>query len=340
MPSWRFIRFSHDMLKASGVAADDIAAITTYSARRLAPTIADLARFDSGARVKLGGWKDQRGEGADLGLEQRRLAMPDRYSDQALHVENVVKCEVVHSVREAVKRAGEAAPSLDWQQLSQFLPAHDQVQASIQEAFRKLPVGPTAALEEACTAAPGDACIPTGTAASSSSCTVVPPGVTARLSPCTFESGDAAIPSDLTARLALWGAFAAAGCPPPPLSGDPAVPTDSSGSRTGSGSSSDDSATDSGDDPVMLEWLLAKGPRGRLHLVHPAAEHGGGRFRSACGRSLLQPSYGTSLPDALDSGRPWSPRCFAKLPKSTQRRLLSETQTKSTGSATAVEVAQ
>jgi hypothetical protein len=236
--------------------------------------------------------------------------------------------------------AGDAAPSLDWQQLSQFLPSHDQVQASIQEAFRKLPVGPTATLEETCTVAPGVACIPTGVAASSSSCTAAPPGAAARLPPCTFKSGDAAIPSDLTARLALWGAFAAAGCPPSPVSGDPAVPTDSSGSRSGSGSSSDDSATDSDDEPVMLEWLLAKGPRGRLHLVHPAAEHGGGRFRSACGRSLLQPSYGTSLPDALDSGRPWSPRCFAKLPKSIQRRLRPETRVKSTSITPVVEVDQ
>ena len=229
---------------------------------------------------------------------------------------------------------------MDWQQLSTFLPSHDQVQASVQDAFRKLPVKAIAAPGEPCTAAPGDACISSGAAARSSSCTAasgdacIPSDAAARLPPYPVLSGDAAIPSDVTARVALWAIFAAAGCLPATLSGDLSVPTDSSGSRSGSGSSSDDSATDSGDDPILLEWLLAKGPRGRLHLVHPAAEHGGGRFRSACGRSLLQPSYGTSLPDALDSGRPWSPRCFARLPKSVQRRLLPVTSVMATSIAT------
>jgi hypothetical protein len=206
--------------------------------------------------------------------------MPDRYSDQALHVENIVKCEVVQAVRDAVKSAGEVAPSLDWQKLSPFLPSHAQVQASVQEAFRQLPVErATTAPEEPCSVASGDACTPSD--------------ATARLPPCPVLSGDAAIPSDNTARLALWSVFAAAGCAPSALSGGIVAPSDSAGSPSPSGSSGDESASDSGDDPVLLEWLLAKGPRGRLHLVHPAAEHGGGRFRAACGRSLLLPPYGT-----------------------------------------------
>ena len=54
-----------------------------------------------------------------------------------------------------------------------------------------------------------------------------------------------------------------------------------------------------------LEWSLAAGPKGRLHLGCCPDLH--------CGRILRSPETGTSLGLALECQRSWSPRCWRAL---------------------------
>ena len=55
-----------------------------------------------------------------------------------------------------------------------------------------------------------------------------------------------------------------------------------------------------------IEWQLASGPKGRLHLAS------GGHL--CCGRSLRLPESGLSLSNAYSANRQWSPRCWQQLP--------------------------
>ena len=60
---------------------------------------------------------------------------------------------------------------------------------------------------------------------------------------------------------------------------------------------------------AILEWQLASGSRGKLHLVNDdnQALH--------CGRVLRLPEPGTGLALAANAGREWSPRCWNALPE-------------------------
>eukprot|EP00973_Karenia_brevis_P072219 10033519-Karenia_brevis.AAC.1 len=58
------------------------------------------------------------------------------------------------------------------------------------------------------------------------------------------------------------------------------------------------------------------GPKGHLHDC--SGEVGGGRCLVRCGRKLFNPIMGAGIQDARDTCRPWSPRCFSRLPPSIQ----------------------
>ena len=83
MPIDRFLRFSAQMFKAAGVPDEEISRISTYSARRVLPSIADAAGFNPTERLKIGAWTDKKN--GNLSEEKVRIAMPDRYSDQGLN---------------------------------------------------------------------------------------------------------------------------------------------------------------------------------------------------------------------------------------------------------------
>ena len=54
--------------------------ITSYSARRCIPSLADLMGFSPGDRLKIGGWNSE-----EVRLAKRQATMPDHYSHQAAH---------------------------------------------------------------------------------------------------------------------------------------------------------------------------------------------------------------------------------------------------------------
>ena len=72
----------------------------------------------------------------------------------------------------------------------------------------------------------------------------------------------------------------------------------------------DEFPEDAEDEPYPLcltkvEWKMASGKTGHLHLCCGDSLE--------CGRNLHRPEVGTGLSHALDTGRAWSPRCWAKL---------------------------
>ena len=99
----------------------------------------------------------------------------------------------------------------------------------------------------------------------------------------------------------------------------PSVHDEVAASESGSASSapsSDSDASDGGDaedeayppELAKLEWQLSSGSKGCLHLVV--------KGQLVCGRVLRRPELGRGLSEATSAGRPWSPRCKAKLPVS------------------------
>ena len=79
-----------------------------------------------------------------------------------------------------------------------------------------------------------------------------------------------------------------------------------------SSSDTDSSSSSSCDriDDCAFMWLLAQGPKGRLHIARPDATG----CETMCKRVLANPSVGYGRSAALGTGAEWSPRCKALLP--------------------------
>ena len=92
----RFTALTTQMLQFLGVADEKL---TTYNARRLMPSLADLLDFPPADRAKIGGW---------MTAEQRStfqdLRMPNNYSHFSLDVEMCIRARAVFQVREALNR--------------------------------------------------------------------------------------------------------------------------------------------------------------------------------------------------------------------------------------------
>ena len=71
---------------------------------------------------------------------------------------------------------------------------------------------------------------------------------------------------------------------------------------------------------AVLEWELATGKAGHLHLVDCQ--------KLFCGRILRLPESGTGLALAARSNRKWSPRCWRALPETGKAWWLSSADTK------------
>ncbi|CAE8676985.1 unnamed protein product [Polarella glacialis] len=91
------------------LSAEQAAGISTYSGRRLSPTLADLGQFPDTKRLKLGGWLNE-----ELIAQQQQMAQPNRYADQKILAQLDVKMEVQEMVRSAARKLGKASLSMDW----------------------------------------------------------------------------------------------------------------------------------------------------------------------------------------------------------------------------------
>ena len=111
----------------------------------------------------------------------------------------------------------------------------------------------------------------------------------------------------------------------PGLSALPASPSSSSASSSSSRSTSASSSASGsvGHRPAgcALQWLLSRGALGHLHLNTCDSEG-----TTKCGRILNRAESGTGIQDAIATGRPWSPRCFANLPAEVREALAQATR--------------
>eukprot|EP00435_Cladocopium_sp_Y103_P072039 s1255_g39.t1 len=110
----RFSRLSQHLFQQPpfSLTGMEAAAVTSYSARRVFPTIAELARLDPHELLLVGDWKGARKGGQDI-------SMPLRYADQKLHTSLSVKTELVCIIQHV---SAQNPAHSDWAELSGFFP--------------------------------------------------------------------------------------------------------------------------------------------------------------------------------------------------------------------------
>ena len=103
----RFHKFSIEMFSIVGLDSVDR---SSYSARRMLPTVADILHLPPDQRVKVGAWSDNLAE-----KSKRQTAMPDRYSHHSLQVEGEIKVKLMLRIKSAVPPKGmELQASNEW----------------------------------------------------------------------------------------------------------------------------------------------------------------------------------------------------------------------------------
>ena len=112
----RFHQFSRDLIMRMDFADRKELAVTTstYSARRLLPTLADIVRCPPDDRIVLGHWAGNK----SLQDTARALAMPSRYSDSRSYTEAKIRRSMVETVKDACTKASKAVClSESWEDL-------------------------------------------------------------------------------------------------------------------------------------------------------------------------------------------------------------------------------
>ena len=100
----RILRFSGEVFRSNGFPEELLQQLEgLYSARRVQPTLADLAQYDPVEKLDMDGWYNRE--------VAARSAMPHRYSSARLYVQASLKHNLVRSARIAfdMYSAGNAA---------------------------------------------------------------------------------------------------------------------------------------------------------------------------------------------------------------------------------------
>ena len=111
------------------LSSTEAADLTSYSARRVLPTLSELCRQDLREMLLVGDWKGTHGEAADLN-------MPLRYADQKLRASLCINTELVRVMRHVLN--SDVQTSLGWDKLSEVFPSR---RAAKQELLK---MGPAA----------------------------------------------------------------------------------------------------------------------------------------------------------------------------------------------------
>ena len=113
---------------------------TTYSARRLLPSLAEFSKLEPAELLRLGGWAGDRGE--DLRKLSQELAMPTRYSEQKVTSSGLIKCELIMAAKIAwdrSRKASQVVESPTWEQLLAFWPPRDSAKELVHDLLQKPP---------------------------------------------------------------------------------------------------------------------------------------------------------------------------------------------------------
>ena len=108
----RFHRLSDQLLQDSGEH------LTSYRARRLLPTIADLLNYSSADRARVGGWLTSETQQA-----MKDMSMPNRYSHHATEAEAAIRTRLIIQVRRSLFGLNrKILESMEWPTLLQRAP--------------------------------------------------------------------------------------------------------------------------------------------------------------------------------------------------------------------------
>jgi hypothetical protein len=115
MPIQRFHALTRDFLSFYPEVAELASSTTTYSARRLFPTIADAVQMAGDKRKDLGHWKGSK----ELAANQQNTQMADRYSEARSFSQALTRRQLIEHVRTACQACGKtkAFSSEDWPSL-------------------------------------------------------------------------------------------------------------------------------------------------------------------------------------------------------------------------------
>jgi hypothetical protein len=97
----RFQRLTWELFRAKGVPEEQIQIYSTYSARRILPTVGDAIMMSPTERLNIGAWTDPTRK---LDKAQKKLAMPDRYSDERMRSKARSKFKATLAVKMALKK--------------------------------------------------------------------------------------------------------------------------------------------------------------------------------------------------------------------------------------------
>ena len=142
MPMHRFVSFSRSLLAGHPLCLSpgECTDITTYSARRVLPSVADAARCSVAERLAIGAWSDPAADGT-LQTQAKRMAMPTRYSGQRLVVAACIKASLVKGVATARDRFHKLRPEISdpsWDDILKFYPGQPEDVSSSPSKSRRV----------------------------------------------------------------------------------------------------------------------------------------------------------------------------------------------------------
>ena len=146
MPIQRFHVLTREMLSFYPHVADFASSLTTYSARRLLPTIADAVQMAGEKRKDLGHWQGSK----ELAANSQNVQMADRYSEARSFSQALTRRQLIEHVRAACKSAGkkEAFAAGDWPSILIKSASLQKCEELAKEHFRQCQDFPSASAEE------------------------------------------------------------------------------------------------------------------------------------------------------------------------------------------------
>ena len=134
----RFLYFSSSLFESDPLrlSKHEVSEITTYSARRVLPSIADAAGLSVTERLAVGGWSDSAPDGSSMSTHARRMAMPVRYSEQKLVVAASIRSDLVVRAKAAIDLYTASHPSVSspkWDHVLSWLPKRHEQSAHLNQ---------------------------------------------------------------------------------------------------------------------------------------------------------------------------------------------------------------
>jgi hypothetical protein len=125
----RFQRLTAELFKAKGVDIEQVNTFSTYSARRILPTIADAASMSPTERINIGAWTDPK-----LDKTKKKLTMPDRYAHTALRSKAKAKLKAILAAKLA-SEGQDVDEDPEWDTIFSTLPKAKALDKAVREYF-------------------------------------------------------------------------------------------------------------------------------------------------------------------------------------------------------------